>query len=178
MLTMRHVFAIALVLVGSTAIKAEERVLFDFEDAAEGKVWTNLEPPDVKQKEPPARAEIVAEHATSGKHSLRITFAGGNWPTLSTTRVPDDWSTWNTFHADVTAGRDCLVGIAVLQEKSKRGGDWDGAVSRWTKTAFLKAGKNHVSASLHPNDYSAIDPKFGKVVRFEIFLYNPRDGES
>src|SRR5262249_33996661 len=156
----------------------KEVVLFDFEDQADLKAWANLELPEAKEKEPPARVELSPENATRGKQSLKITFAGGRWPTVTTTRVPEDWMPYWTFRADVTAGRDCVVGFTVLQEKSQRGGGWDATVSRWTKTEFLKRGKNTVTGTLHdPNHYS-INDKLGKVVRFEIFMYSPHEGES
>lgn len=157
---------------------ANEMVLFDFDDAADLKAWSNLESPDAKAKEPPARIELSTDHATSGKHSLKITFAGGHWPTVTTTQVPADWMPYWTFKADVTANRPCVVGFTVLQEKSQRGGGWDATVSRWTKTAFLAPGKNTITGTLHdPNNYS-INAKLGKVIRFEIFMYNPHEGES
>src|SRR5438067_11535630 len=84
-------------------------VLFDFEDAAGLKDWANLESPDAKAKEPPVRIELSDEHATSGKQSLKLTFAGGEWPTVTTVKVPDDWTAYQTFQADVTASRPCLV---------------------------------------------------------------------
>src|SRR5271165_6692619 len=100
---------------------APEVVLFDFENDADLKAWSNLELPDAKFKEPPAKIEVSTDNATSGKHSLKITFAGGRWPTITTTQVPDDWTPYQTFKADVTVGRTCVVGFTALQEKSKRG---------------------------------------------------------
>jgi hypothetical protein len=156
-----------------------DKLLFDFEDPGDLKAWSHLELPGAKTKEPAAKWELSTEHATSGKHSLKITFAGGRWPTVTTTQVPEDWMPYWTFKADVTASRHCLVGFTALQEKSKRGGGWDATVTRWTKTAFLKPGKNEISALLHDqDDYWSINKKNGKVVRFEIFMYNPRAGES
>src|SRR5437870_5544846 len=66
-------------------------VVFDFEDSAALDAWSNLELPDARAKEPPARIELSTEHATWGKHSLKITFAGGRWPTVTTTAVHADW---------------------------------------------------------------------------------------
>ncbi len=153
-------------------------VLFDFEEEAEVRAWSNLEAPGKGPKGPAARIEQSAENATTGKHSLKITFAGGDWPTITTTRVPGDWMPYETFQADVTVSRPCLVGFTVLQEKSRRGGGWDATVSRWAKTAFLQPGKNVVSGPIHdPNNYS-INAKMGKVVRFEIFAYKPAKGET
>jgi hypothetical protein len=156
----------------------KEVVLYDFEDPADLKAWSNLELPDPRQKEPAARIELSTENATRGKHSLKITFAGGHWPTITTTQVLDDWMPYWTFQADVTASRYCLVGFTALQEKSQRGGGWDPVVSRWTKTEFLKPGKNTVTGSIHDSNNYSINTKQGKVVRFEIFMYNPHDGES
>ena len=157
---------------------AVEVRLFDFEDPAALKDWSNLELPYATLKEPAAKIEISDQGATSGDHSLKITFAGGRWPTITTTRVTEDWMPYQTFKADVTASRDCVIGFTALQEKSQRGGGWDPVVSRWTKTEFLKPGKNTVTGAIHDsNDYS-INTKQGKVVRFEIFMYNPRKGET
>src|SRR5262249_1532234 len=120
----------------------KETLLFDFERPADLKVWSNLILPDIKQKEPPVKMERSFENATRGEPSLKLTFAGGRWPTITTADVPDDWMPYWTFRADVTASRHCLVGFTVMQQKSQRGGGWDATVSRWTKTAFLKPGKN------------------------------------
>ena len=155
-----------------------EKVVYDFEDAAGIKAWSNLVLPAAGDKEPPVKIEQSADHATAGKHSLKLTFAGGRWPTVATEGVSQDWLAYKTFKADVTVGRPCVVGFTLLQEKSQRGDGWEAVISRWTKTAFLKPGKNEVVASLlSPNDY-AVHPKWGKVVRFEVFMYNPHDGET
>jgi hypothetical protein len=159
-----------------------DRVLFDFEDEADLKAWSNRELRDAK--EPAAKLERSTDNATSGKHSLKITFAGGKWPTVGTERVPDDWQAYETFRADVAVSRPCLIGFCVMQEGSQRGGGWDAGVSRWTKTALLLPGKHTISAPLHPNGGSAIRPKLengrvlGKVVGLEIFAYSPADGET
>jgi hypothetical protein len=187
-LAMRRVFCFSallliLAVVSDTAPSAPapppgEIILFDFESPDDLKAWSNLELPDAKDKEPPVKLERSTENATSGKHSLKLTFAGGRWPTVTTTRVHDDWLATPTFKADVTVSRPCVVGFTAMLEKSERGGSWEALVSRWTKTAFLKAGKNAVAATIpQPNDYG-VSAKRGKVVRFEIFMYQPRDGES
>src|SRR5689334_10434189 len=104
------------------------------EKATEAGSWVPLE----GSKEPKAKVERAAEG------SLRITFAGGRWPTVATSAVPEDWTPWKCFAAEVTVGRDCLVGFEAVQEKSRRDESWDGVISRWAKTVFLKAGKNEV----------------------------------
>src|SRR5262249_26046037 len=120
----------------------KEQALFDFADADSLKQqWSNLELP--KTKEPAVKME-------TDKGRLKLTFAGGNWPTITTTKIPEDWMPFHTFRATVTVSRPCVVGFAVLQEKSRRGGGWDNTVSRWVKTVFAQPGKNEVSAVLHP----------------------------
>src|SRR5207247_7510409 len=158
------VYAVALTSQQAKAAVKEipapkETLLFDFEKPADLSVWSNLKLPDVKQKEPPVKIELSAGNATRGKHSLKLTFAGGRWPTITTTDVPEDWMPYWTFHADVTASRHCIVGFTVLQEKSQRGGGWDATVSRWTKTAFLKPGKNAVTGSIHDSNNYSINVK-------------------
>jgi hypothetical protein len=168
------------VLLGEDAPPAllAEKVLFDFEGPDDLKAWSNLELPGASGKEPVVKLERSAEHSTSRKHSLKLTFAGGSWPTVTTTQVLDNWLAFQTFRADVTVSRPCVVGFTALQEKSKRGAGWDDLVSRWTKTAFLHPGKNQVVAAVpQPNEY-AISARWGKVVRFEIFMHRPREGES
>ena len=158
----------------------KEKVLFNFENPDDLKTWSNLELPDAREKEPvPVKLQLSDEHAASGKYrSLKLTFGRGTGRPSPQRRC---WTTgpfYQTFRADVTVDRPCVIGFTALQEKSSRGGDWDASVSRWTKTALLRKGINHVAGIVPgPNDYS-INAKWGKVVRFEIFLYRPHDGES
>lgn len=168
----------ALALSGAAPARADDLLLFDFEEAADIEAWTNLEPEGTGTKEPAARIERSTDMASSGKHSLKITFGGGAWPTLTTTSVTSDWNPWETFEADVAVGRACVVGFTVLQERSQRGEGYEESTSRWTKTVFLKPGKNHISLALRPGSGNPLDPKRGKVVRFEIFMYNPHADEA
>lgn len=154
-----------------------ERVLFDFEKAEEVSCWTPLELPG--SPEPPVRGEASSDHVSSGSRSLKISFAGGMWPTIRTTAIPlrDDWESWTTFRAEVTAARTSLMGFRILQEKSSRDQGWDAGITRWEKTVFLKPGKNEVRAALREN-YGAVRNYLGKVVAIEIYLYRPHAGES
>ncbi|MBI1831752.1 MAG: DNRLRE domain-containing protein [Planctomycetes bacterium] len=160
--------SLALAVSPGAAQPVKELGLFDFSKAEALKPWSNLEL--ATTKEPPVKLDI-------DQGRLKLTFADGNWPTVTTTQIPGDWMPFHTFHATVTVSRACVVGFAAFQEKSQRGGGWDNTVSRWVKTAFVQPGKNEMSAPLHPNDYSAIHPKLGKVIRFEIFMYNPLPNE-
>jgi hypothetical protein len=159
-----------------SSTKVEDLILFDFEKADDLKPWTSVDA-DAKGSKP-ARLERSTDMATSGTHSLKITFAGGSWPTITTTSVPADWNAWHTLKADLAVSRPCVIGFTVMQERSRRGEGYEEAVSRWTRTLFLKAGKNQISAALRPSSGNPLDPKRGKVVRFEIFMYEPREGET
>ena len=151
--------------------QAKEKIIFDFEDAADLKAWANVLPdPKAKKKDPPAKIELVAENATSGKQCLKLTFAGGKCPAVATEQVAQDWLAYQTFQADVTVSRECKVGFAIMQDKGE-----GPPISRWTKTAFLQPGKNRVTASL-PRPIENVE--WGKIARFEIFMFAPRDGES
>src|SRR5262249_27153275 len=138
-------------------------ILFDFEKEDDLKAWTNLEAAGAEGKER-ARFERSTDMVTSGQHSLKTTFTGGPWPTLTTTSVPAHWNDWRTLRADVAVSRPCVIGFTVLQERSKRGDGYEEAVSRWTRTLFLKAGKNEIAAALRPASGNVLDPQRGKVV--------------
>ena len=132
--------------------------------------WTNLE----SAKEPKAKIDRAGD-------GFRITFAGGRWPTIATAAVPEDWTSWKTFAAEITVGRNCLVGFQAVQEKSLRDQGWDGVISRWSKTLFLKPGKNDVRMSLEDasgNGYGLNPKKYGQVTSLEIFFYTPHAGET
>jgi hypothetical protein len=159
--------ALALVLVLAIPDDAD-RLL---EKASEAGSWVNLE----GSKEPAAKIERTAEG------TLRITFAGGRWPTLATSAIPEDWSPWKSLAAEVTVGRDCLIGFQAVQEKSRRDDSWDGVISRWARTSFLKAGRNDLRMSLEDpsaNGYGLNPKKYGRVTALEIFFYAPHAGEK
>jgi hypothetical protein len=162
---------ICAVLSAAAAGDDADRVLFTFDKAEEAAAWTNLE----IAKEPTAAVELTPEK------SLKVTISGGRWPSIRTSAIPEDWSPWKTLTAEVTVGRSCLVGFQAVQERSQREPGWDGLISRWVKTAFLKPGKNEIRASLEDasgNGYGLNPKKYGKVTSFEIFIYAPRAGES
>lgn len=163
---------------------AGDRILFDFEKPEDAEPWSNMQIPDPAsadprtRKEPPAPWALSTQHATSGSHSLKITFDGGRWPTITTALPPEDGMSYPRLTADLTVTRSCRVGLRVLQQKSSRKEGWAPVISRWTKTIFAQPGPNALSEPLHRNDGQAIIPKFGSVVAFEILLYSPHAGES
>ncbi|HUW58821.1 MAG TPA: hypothetical protein VMZ92_19445, partial [Planctomycetota bacterium] len=112
---------LTVVTLGVSTAQAEEMVLFDFETEADVAAWSNIDvyalreaeakaaydaaakaaadPDKVKPykplvqppKEPEVKIEWTTEGATSGKHALKLTFAGGRMPTISTQSPLDDW---------------------------------------------------------------------------------------
>lgn len=181
-------FMLAAALTGFVASKSpaqgtkasqppRQAFLIDMNDAIDLRdSWAPLELPGVK--EPAAAIGRLANFPALGKSAIKVTFAGGTWPTLTSKLPPADWLEYVTFRAELYVSKPCLVGFQVLQEKSTRERGWDGSVSRWVKTVLAQPGKNEVVAPLRPNDYSAINSKLGNVVRFEIFMYKPVPGES
>jgi len=168
---MRTMLICAILSAAAVGDDDADRVLFTFDKAEEAAAWTNLD----FGKEPTAKIE------RSPQPALKVTFAGGRWPSIRTSSVPDDWTAWKTLAAEVTVSRPCLIGLHAMQEKSLRNDGWDGCISRWGRTFFLKPGKNDLRASLEDpsgNGYGLNPKKYGKVTAFEIFFYAPRDGES
>ncbi len=198
----------AVLLVFPSGLSAEEKVLMDFKEPGEVKNWspTNLDelreaankaffeklattkgdklsayrpPQHPPAPEPPVKLELATEHATPGKHNLKLTYAGGKLPTVGTDKITvDDWSPYKTFQADVFASRACLVVFRVLREKSGRGDDWDGLIGRYEKVARLEPGKNEVVELTYANNKGEGLGSLGKVMRFEISMYAPKDGDS
>src|SRR4051812_32296198 len=58
-------------------------------------VWAPLELP--KAKEPAAVVKLSDASGPLGKDALQISFAGGVWPTIATTKFPEDWTPYRTF---------------------------------------------------------------------------------
>ena len=153
---------------------APDRILFDFEGDGDAAGWSDAALVGVKEKEPAVRIERVDS-------ALKLTFAGGFWPAVSTDRiaVPGDWKEFQTLTAEATTDRRCLIGFRVLQEKS---GDPDTIKKHdgrawWDRTAMLEPGKNEIRVVIHENGYG-IRPAFGAVVRFAVYAYKPEPGMS
>lgn len=182
---------------------ADDKALFDFEDEAEVKAWTNVDvyalreaeakaaydeaakkaadpaqvapfkAPVQPAKEPAVKLEWTTEGASSGKRAMKLTFAGGRMPTIATKPALDDWRTYRALHATVTAPRTCMVVFRVMTESGKYGAAYSEGVSRWEFAARCVAGKNEL-ATPAPRSNAL----WNKITSFEIYMYNPREGES
>ena len=87
-------------------------VLFDFENED-----------DVKKCEAKANTEtaVSAEHATSGKQSLKVTLKpGGEYPGLYIEKFPTkDWSAWSKLKFDVFADEAFTLAMTIKDPNSK-----------------------------------------------------------
>ena len=170
-----RILALLLLMVPADPVEA---VLFDFEEEADPGRWAPHAMPEVKESAPPLRVERVAEHATSGRHALKITAEGGFWPAVATEHIPvaGDWKEFKILKVDVTVSEPAIVGFRVLQEKSKRELEEDGG-SRWDRTANLLPGRNEIAVTIHDTGYKIV-PERGPVTTFVISLYKPKPGQS
>jgi len=157
-----------------------EAVLFDFESAADAKEWTPRTMPEYADPGPAPTVSISKEHATSGKHSLKLTYTGGIWPMIGTDHliVPGTWGEYETLKLEVTADRPALVAFRGLQEKSKLDGtDWDSIMSRWNQVAYLKAGLNHIQVPIR-GTWDPMNDNLGNVKTIMILLHSPASGQT
>ena len=104
---------------------AGDQVLFDFEQPGSDKAWSNIDinamreaetkaeaearaktgqppakPPAALPAEPPVRIERSDQGATSGRHALKLTFAGGRFPTVSARSPLENWLPYKSFRAE------------------------------------------------------------------------------
>jgi hypothetical protein len=178
-------------------------MLFDFEDEAEVKAWSDIDiyalreveakatydaapkaAPDPAKlapykplvqpaKEPSVKIEWTTEGASSGKRAMKLTFAGGRMPTIATKPPIDDWRPYKSFRVTVTAPRTCMVVFRVMAETSKYGTGYSEGVSRWEFVARCEAGKNTLVTPC-----PRANVLWNKIKSFEIYMYTPREGES
>jgi len=172
---------VLLVMAGVAAVApADEAVLFDFEDDGDLVDWSPLKLADPKARgagEPPAKIELSTEGATSGRRALKLTFAGGKYPTVVCTRAPhpEMWFGYKTFRADVTVPRECAVVFRFVYEKTSRKWGWTSNHSRRVKIARCEKGRNAIVDYIR---FPGSEKALGKPVTLEIYMLRPRKGES
>ena len=180
------------------------KVLFDFEDADSVNAWSNVDVYALREtaakaaydaaakaaadpakvapykplvqppKEPTVKIAWTTEGATRGKHAMKLTFAGGRYPTVGLKLPAEDWLRYNAFHADVTAERECMVIFRAIPEAANHGTSYNEGVSRWEFAARLSAGRNTLTAP-RP-DYA--ETRWKRISTFEIYMHEPNEGES
>ena len=98
MRTLAGMLCLTAVLVVGTAA-AEEKVLFDFTDAAQVKAWSMWQAPKpARGRAPKPEPQVTLVHANG---AMRITYAGGLFPTIVTKQIPSslDSSMSGSFEA-------------------------------------------------------------------------------
>lgn len=176
------VLAVALAMLGASvtltlaqvkapASKPADTTLGVFENEADVKNWSALHDPAAKPQDPDAKVEWMTEGAIPGAHSMKITFGGGQWPTVTTPRVAvADWTPFNAVKVEVATSRPCVVGFRAYSDKAAAAD----RNTHWETTAFLQAGRNSL---VLPIEFHA---KFtGKQIgAMDIYMYSPHPGES
>ncbi|MEI7905144.1 MAG: DNRLRE domain-containing protein [Candidatus Firestonebacteria bacterium] len=168
----RTVFFVLLLLLSSSGYADSQGYLFD--DPKEESNWSNI---DTGLKDPPVKIEYSNENTTKSKYSLKLTFGGGEFPTVGTKVLPGDILNTKYLCADVTVPRDCVLGFSLFQEKSQEGYSVKVAQTKFIATVFLHKGLNKAGVLLS-HRFNSFTIKNGDVLRFDIFLYHPQKGES
>jgi hypothetical protein len=129
-------------LEGSPGEEPAEVSLFDFEDEGDIAFWSPVKLPEIRADQPAPKAEWSSEGVTSGKHSLKLTFHGGDWPVVGTSRIPlRNWKRFATLKADLTVDRSCVAYFRVCRGQH----DEKGAQATWDRTMILLPGRNEVT---------------------------------
>ncbi len=161
---------------------AEDKVLFDFAAPSGVRDWAPVKLPELAKEQPAPKIEIVpagdasagAASATAGSR-LKITFAGGDWPAVSTTKflVAGNWKAYQTLKADLTVDHSCVAYFRICQGKP----DEKGNQPHWEKTMILLAGRNEVTLTIR-HGLGVLDPGRGDLTSFVIGMFQPEKGQS
>jgi len=148
----------------------EDTVLFNFADVASAKDWAAVKLPEVKRDQPAPKIEIVP-----AKKGLQLTFSGGDWPTVATTKIPvsGNWQAYQTIKADLTVDRPSVAYFRVCQGKP----DDQGKQSGWQKTMILQPGLNEVTLMMR-HGLGVLNPKNGDVTSFIIGMFRPEKDQT
>jgi hypothetical protein len=157
----------------------KDQVLLHFEGTSAAKDWAPVKLPEVDKEQPAPMIEIVQPaNATKGERAgngLKITFAGGDWPTVATTKIPvqGTWKTYQTLKAELTVDRPSVAYVRINQGKP------EGASQQphWEKTMNLLPGRNDV-ALLIRHGIGSMDPGRGDVTSFVIGMFRPEKGQT
>jgi hypothetical protein len=145
-----------------------DQILFAWENESAEKDWAPLKLPELEREQPPPKAE------TAGK-ALKITFDGGDWPAIGTTKIPvsGTWKPFQTLKADLTVDRPAIAYFRVTMGKP----DEKNQQPRWEKTMNLLPGINNVTLLIR-HGIGAMDPAKGEVASFIIGMFRPEKGQT
>jgi hypothetical protein len=169
-----------LALCAAHSVVAEDKLLFDFAEPSSVHDWAPVKLPELKTDQPAPKIEIVpAGHTASAAPApgkcLKITFEGGDWPAIATTKIPAEgsWRPYETLKADLTVDHSCVAYFRICQGKP----DEKGNQPHWEKTMILLAGRNEVTLTIR-RGLGVLDPGRGDVTSFVIGMFQPEKGQS
>jgi hypothetical protein len=157
--------------------EGKDEVLFDFRDPAAVRDWAPVRLPGLAQDQPAPKVEIVPAKGPSKGNALRITFAGGDWPAVATTKLPvaGDWKSFQTFKAVLTVDRTGVAYFRIGQSKP----DEKGVPGYWEQTVILQPGRNEMTFMIRRGiSRSVLDPARGDVVSFTIGMFRPEKDQT
>jgi hypothetical protein len=167
-------------LLAGVAVAAEDKTLFDFQDAAAAGKWSAAKLPEVKTDSPAPRVEVVANTAAAGTagaeaKGLKLTFDGGEWPVVATTTIPveGNWKELQTLRADLTVDAPLVAYFRVLQGQP----DEKGKQAYYERTMILQPGRNPMTLVLH-SGIGQMDPAKGNITSFIIGAFRPAKGQT
>jgi hypothetical protein len=152
-----------------------DQVLFDFADEAAVKDWTPQRMSELKTEQPAPKVELATTKEDPAHKCLKITFDGGDWPTVGTTKipVPGNWKQFQTLKAELTVDRPSIAYFRVYQGKP----DTQPEQPRWQKTMNLLPGRNEVTLLIR-SGIGSMEPKKGDVSAFLIGMFQPEKGQT
>lgn len=122
------------------ATKDKDQVLFTFTDETAVHDWVPMILPEVAKKQPAPKVEIVStpkenEDAGTTRKCLKITFDGGDWPVIGTTKIAirGNWKQFQTLKASLIVDRPSVAYVRIYQGKA----DAKPRQPRWEKTMIL-----------------------------------------
>jgi hypothetical protein len=168
------------VLPRDEAVEDKDQILFSFEGDAAARDWEPVKLHEVKEEQPPPTMETVATPKAKPNdrpagQCLKITFAGGEWPTVGTTKIPvrGNWKAFQTLKAEVTVDRPSVAYFRVYQGQP----DGTSEQPRWQKTMTLLPGRNDVTLLIR-HGIGSMDPAKGDVTAFVIGMFRPEKGQT
>ena len=126
-------------------------------------------------RRPRSRSCAAPKEAGPAGKCLKITFDGGDWPTIGTTKipVPGNWKQFQTLKADLTVDRPSVAYFRIYQGKA----DDKRQQPRWEKTMNLLPGRNDVTLLIR-HGLGIMDPGKGDVTAFVIGMFQPEKGQT
>jgi hypothetical protein len=167
---------------------AKDLALFNFEAETSLRDWEAIQLPDVLRQsgrrkledQPAPNIKIVPlpkkpkqAEGPAGK-CLEITFAGGDWPTVTTTKIPvgDKWLPFQALKADLIVDRPCTAYFCIRGSKSLAPSN--PRLMFMECTLKLLPGWNEVVLAIGREQLR----KKGDPTAFIIGMYRPEKGQS